>query len=561
MRIIRPMTAWTVPFRRLILLLLLIASPSQAQLFGGLPGPSGGAKQAVVTPAPETLQSPRSTLETFLNAAADAKRGDLAARQRAISCLELGEFGTMLLDDARGRLVNELAEVLHRLGVRSRLAEAPDLAGVTASGATTWALELPNGAGTERFVLKKAADGGWRFEDGSLRQVEALHDQLYGQDNFSSRFFRSIGLSWLADNRAMGLSYATWVGLFATLLVGAFIDLIVRMIANIAARRYLRQHADDTHAEEAGDLIRRTALPFGLFGGGAAVYLLLPMLDLSIRAQGLLRTAAKAFFLFAAVWAVYRVVDLVAERFSRRARSSESGGVNTLLIPLVTKAIKLFILALGLIFVAESLNMPVTSLLAGVGIGGIALAVAAKGTLENVFGTVSVILDRPFRVGDYVKMTGAEGFVEDFNLRSTRVRTLDHSLVTIPNANLVSANIENYGARRYRRYRASLSLPYTMKAAEIEQFCRALTDALMAYPGVNGDEVDVKLSAFSASSLDVLVSLFIAGPQTFSDEYAMRHAVMMLILRTAEKNGVGFAFPTQTLLIQPSGGGAAGVKV
>lgn len=544
-----------------LLVLSVLAGAAPAQIFGGLGGVSPTAATSPASVAPESIQSPRATLETFLEAAARARKGDLDGRQDAINCLELGDFGRMLLDDARGRLVSELADVLQRLGVRSRLTEAPDQASVTASGQAAWTLNLSNGTATESFVLRRGNDLGWRFDDDTLKRVELLHDQLFGQDNFSSRFFRSVGLAWLADNRALGLSYATWIGLFATLLVGAFIDLLVRMVANFTARRYLRQHADDTHAEEAGDLIRRTALPFGLFGGGVAVYLLLPLLDLSIRAQGLLRTAAKAFFLFAAVWAVYRVVDLVAERFARKARSSESGGVNTLLIPLVTKAIKLFILALGLIFIAESLNMPVTSLLAGVGIGGIALAVAAKGTLENVFGTVSVILDRPFRVGDYVKMTGAEGFVEDFNLRSTRVRTLDHSLVTIPNANLVSANIENFGARRYRRYRTSLGLPFTTAPASIESFCKALAGELASYPGVKSDEVDVRLNAIGESSLEVLVSLFVAGPQSFSDEYAMRHGITMQILRVAEKQGVSFAFPTRMLHVEPKSGLSVPVKM
>lgn len=551
-------TAW-------MFLVLAIATwlvpEARGQLFGPLGGSPASSPSNSPAVAPESIQSPRATMETFLQAASRMERGDLDARGDAMACLEFGDFGRMLLDDARGRLVEELADVLNRLGAAAKVAEAPDLTAVTESGQTSWTLNLANGAATESFVLKRGPDAGWRFDDSSLERVEALHDQLFGQDNFSSRFFRSVGLAWLAENRAIGLSYATWIGLFATLLVGALIDLIVRMIANHAARRYLRQHADDTHAEEAGDLIRRTALPFGLFGGGVAVYALLPLLDLSIRAQGLLRTAAKAFFLFAAVWAVYRVVDLVAERFARKARTGEAGGVNTLLIPLVSKAIKLFILALGLIFVAESLNMPVTSLLAGVGIGGIALAVAAKGTLENVFGTVSVILDKPFRVGDYVKMTGAEGFVEDFNLRSTRVRTLDHSLVTIPNANLVSANIENYGARRYRRFRETLSVPFAMKSAEIDAFCKELSRALASYPGIKDDEIDVKLNGISASSFEIVVSLFVAGPKTFSDEFAMRHAITMLILRTAEKLGVGFAVPAHAVQVVGGGGQPAIGKV
>lgn len=543
-----------------VLLVFSTALPLvKGQVLGPLGGTTPGSSPPAAAATPAELESPRATLTTFLNAALLARDGNQGARADAMACLEFGEFGRLLLDDARRRLVFELADVLERLGARSRLNEAPDAQAVKDQGLTTWTLSLSDGVRSESFVLTRGDDLGWRFEDDSLQRVEALHDSLFGQDNFSSRFFRGVGLAWLADNRLLGLSYATWLGLFATLLVGAFIDLVARLAANSVGRRYLRQHADDSQAEEGADLIRRMAKPFGLFGGGVAVYMLLPLLDLSIRAQGILRTAAKAFFLFALVWAIYRVVDLVAERFSRRARGTD-GGVNTLLIPLVTKAIKLFILALGLIFIAESLNMPVTSLLAGVGIGGIALAVAAKGTLENVFGTVSVILDRPFKVGDYVKMTGQEGFVEDFNLRSTRVRTLDQSLVTVPNANLVSANIENFGVRRYRRFRTIVNLPLSMSSGEVDAFCRALVKDLSELPDAQAEEVIVRLTEFGASSLQVLVNLLVAPP-SFADDFAMRHAVIMQILRTAEKTGVSFALPAQTLHVEPKSAFAPDVKV
>lgn len=528
----------------LVVILSLVPSVRAQFLFGAAPSTTATTN----APPPEWIASPKATIQTFL----ESTRGNAADREqrdhdRAVACLELGEFGRLLLDDARVRLIDELRDVLVGLGVRGVLPQLPDQTAAEESKLSTFALPLNYPPDTEPLVLTRGVDSAWRFSEQTLIRIEGLHDQLLGQDNLPARVFNSLGLNWLVTSTALGLSYATWIGLFGVLFIGALADLVIWLVAHFLAQRYLKRHGEDTHTRERRDLIKRTAKPFGFFAGGCVVYALLPLIDLPLRAEGVLRTASKAFFLFALIWAAYRVVDLVAERFQRKALAADSSGVNTLLIPLMSKAVKMFILALGLIFVAESLNMPITSLLAGVGIGGIALAVAARGTLENVFGTVSVTLDRPFRVGDWVKIGDIEGNVEQFSLRSTRVRTYNQSLVTVPNATLVSAAIENYGMREYRRTRFTISLTYDTAPAKIEQFCEAVRGVLRAHPRTRKENYYVFLSDFSPSSLDVLVSVFLVGIETWDEEYRTRHELLLGVMAAAQRIGVSFAFPTTTL--------------
>ncbi len=520
----------------------------------GIAGSPGGSPAAAAGPA---LDSPRAALEAFLRAGADHREdGHQASLLRAIRAVELGDFSRTLLGESRSRLVRELSLVLERLGARDELDEIPDRAAAEAEGLDSFAVTLSRGDQSETIGMVRVEDGSWRISDETLKQSEAMYARVVGGEDVTTRSFRSVGLGALADRTALGLRYSTWIGLFVILLAGAVVDLVVRLTAIGTAQRYLRTHGSDPDKPAHAELVRRTARPFGLAAGGGLVYALLPLLGLPLKAEGFLLTAAKSFFLFALVWSAYRVVDLIAERVTKKHAGGDDGGISLLLIPLVTKAVKLFILALGLVFIAESLNLPITSLVAGIGIGGIALAVAAKGTLENVFGTVSVVMDRPFRVGDYIIVNGIEGTVEEFSFRSTRVRTRRDSLVTIPNSQLVTAAVENLGMRQYRQYRTMLSILYSTPPERIESFCEGIRELIRARPTARQDFYQVELNEFGASSLDVMLNMYFAVPD-FPSELRERNLLMLDIIRLAERLDVDFAFPTRTLHL--AGGSAPGV--
>lgn len=517
-----------------------------------IPGLAGGSS-AAPAPASPALDSPRAAIEEFLRASRDHREdGDQASLHRALRAMDLGEFGRTLLGESRSRLVRELGEVLDQLGAAAELEGVPDRALVEAQGLSGYVLTLPAAGGNgETFELVKGSDGSWRFADGTLKLAEAMHARVIGGEDVTSRGFRAVGLGKLTDRTAIGLRYSTWIGLFVILLLGAAVELAVRLAALGGGRRFLHRHGVDPSLPQNVELLRRTARPFGLAAGGGVVYAALPLLGLPLKAEGFLLTAAKSFFLFALVWSAYRVVDLVAEQLAKRYVGHDDSGVRLLLIPLVTKAVKLFILALGLVFVAESLNLPITSLLAGIGIGGIALAVAAKGTLENVFGTMSVVMDRPFRVGDSIVVNGIEGTVEEFGFRSTRVRTRRDSLVTIPNSQLVTAAVENLGMRQYRHFRAVLSIPYGTPPERVEAFCEGVRELLGARRTVRQGAFQVGLNEFGPNGPDIVLNMYFVVPDA-ATELRERHALMLDIIRLAERLDVGFAFPTRTLHITGS---------
>ena len=203
---------------------------------------------------------------------------------------------------------------------------------------------------------------------------------------------------------------------------------------------------------------------------------------------------------------------------------------------------------MGAVNLAPLLGLHITPLLGALGVGGIGFAFAAQNTLENLFGSVTVVLDRPFSVGDWVQIDGVDGSVEEVGLRSTRVRTFYNSLVSIPNAKLTTAIVDNYGERNYRRFKANLGLRYESSPEQIEAFCSGVKALVMDRADTRKDVCYVELNSFGDSSLNVLLYMFF-DCETWADELRGRHELMLDILRLAQGLGVEFAFPTQTLHI------------
>jgi MscS family membrane protein len=196
--------------------------------------------------------------------------------------------------------------------------------------------------------------------------------------------------------------------------------------------------------------------------------------------------------------------------------------------------------------VLQNLEVDVASLIAGVSLGGLAFTLAARDTVANLFGSVSIFADQPFQVGDWVVMQGVEGVVEEVGMRSTRVRTFYRSVVSIPNAKVADGIVDNYGARDSRRTFITLGLQYDTTPEQMEAFCDGVRAILAANPAVKKDAYHVYFSGFGDSALNVMLYFFFVVDD-WKDELRQRHLVFLEILRLASALRVQFAFPTRTL--------------
>lgn len=342
--------------------------------------------------------------------------------------------------------------------------------------------------------------------------------------------------------KLFGVAIWQYLALFLIFILALVVRKVIQAIVTSRVRHLFEDHP----------WVRRLVDVFASPGASLAMAIMLrlfyPELGLPATAAMVVGIAVRVLVVVSIVWAAYRLVDVLSERMMEKAEKTESK-LDDQLVPLVRKSLKVFTVVAGVLFILQNLNINVGSLLAGLGIGGVAVALAAKDTIANFFGSVMIFIDRPFQIGDSVSVSGVQGIVEEVGFRSTRIRTFYNSLVTVPNAKFTEANIDNYGVREYRRTTFTLNLTYDTTPEQMQAFVEGVRAIIQANEHTRKDYYEVHMSAFGASSLDVMVYFFFKV-DSWSEELRQRHNVMLEIMRLARDLGVSFAFPTRTLQVE-----------
>ena len=239
------------------------------------------------------------------------------------------------------------------------------------------------------------------------------------------------------------------------------------------------------------------------------------------------------------VWA-FRLVNIVHDVVMLFDTDDQLDGTEKTLISALQSVLRFAIIFVGAVFVADSMGFDLTSLIAGLGISGLALALAAKDSISNFFGAITVLLDRPFKVGDWIIVGAAEGEVIEINLRTTLIRTSADTIITMPNANLVNTPVENVGKRRWRRWQTQLHLDINADGAAVDTFCQRVLKAIEDHPKTLKEEASFcQVSMISATSLDVDLNLYwdVSGGV---EERQERAKLIIQIKNIAEDLGIEF---------------------
>ena len=239
------------------------------------------------------------------------------------------------------------------------------------------------------------------------------------------------------------------------------------------------------------------------------------------------------------VWA-FRLVNIVHDVVMMFDTDDQLDGTEKTLISALQSVLRFAIIFVGAVFVADSMGFDLTSLIAGLGISGLALALAAKDSISNFFGAITVLLDRPFKVGDWIIVGGAEGEVIEINLRTTLIRTSADTIITMPNANLVNTPVENVGKRRWRRWQTQLHLDINADGEAVDTFCQRVLKAIEEHPKTLKEEASFcQVSMISATSLDVDLNLYwdVSGGV---EERQERAKLIIHIKNIAEDLGIEF---------------------
>ena len=282
---------------------------------------------------------------------------------------------------------------------------------------------------------------------------------------------------------------------------------------------------------------------------------LMPMLILPIEASDPLRRMLSIGMSLAGVAVFYKLVDIVAYVFRSLASQTDTT-MDDQLIPLLTRAAKLVIVVFGLLFILDNLGVDVTALLAGVSIGGLAIALAAQDTVKNFIGSISIFIDRPFTVGDFIVSGDITGTVIEVGVRTTRIRALDGAYVTVPNGDLANRTITNHSLRTYRRYATSITVTYQTKPAQMEEFVAGIRKIVNEHPKVQGGSATVQFHEMSSSSLDIFYAA-VFNVTDYGEWLACRQEVFLAVMKLAEEMQISFAFPSTSVYIEqmPDTGG------
>ncbi|MBV1952287.1 MAG: mechanosensitive ion channel family protein [Cycloclasticus sp.] len=529
--------------KRLLLTTLLLLSIGLA--FAAENAPQESTKKAVINLI--EFSSPQKTFATFLHSMNDIKRGKPERIQQAIQTLDLSAVNSLIRQE-KGR---DLAWLLLEAIDKTALVNLDNIPNRETGNAYLFK-QYDSGS----IRIQQVEDGRWLFSPATLAALPAIVDELATKKTLKFDDPESSYLPWHIEfrqqlpqplrTRSFLLENWKWLGILFAIALGFIADKLASFFLQHFIKQFRRTTQLPALKETPDDLLR----PLAMLVMTGIWWACLNLLSLPNQAMVILLVAVKILAGFAGVWGAYRLVDLVT-LFLRHQADQTDTKVDDVLVPLISKTLKVFVTVIGITFVASNLNLNVSSLLASLGLGGLAFALAAKDVVQNLFGSITVILDRTFHTGDWIIVNDIEGSVEEVGLRSTHVRTFYDSLVTVPNAVFITAKVDNMGQRRYRRLKCNIALTYDTPPDKIEAFCEGVRELIRLHPYMRKDYYHVYLNSLGASSLDVLVYVFWETPD-WATELRERQRFLLDILRLAKAQKVDMAFPTQTLhLLRP----------
>jgi MscS family membrane protein len=492
--------------------------------------------QADTTTARDTAQrvspvSPRASLEQFLTLARvgqyeDAARFlDLTPATRSLGPV----------------LARRLKAVLDRHLWIDLESVSPLMTGDTSDGLPANIEQIGTIRGSDgvpvsiRLVRTSDPDAPWRFNRTTVARIPPLYATL------SDRWILDHLPDVLLRPGPFDILRWQWLALPILLLIagllGAVLSRLLRMGMSNVASRTNTEWDDAVFSRLGGPLTAALALLIAT--------LLLPWLALYAPAQDTAYRVIRVGFYIVFFWSLWRLVDVIKQVLSvtRWARASASSRT---LLPLGARVSKVLVLAMALVAILSLLGYPVASLIAGLGLGGLAFALAAQKTVENLFGAFSIGVDQPFREGDFVKIEDFVGTVESVGLRSSRFRTLDRTIITIPNGRLAEMRLESFTARDRLRFAAVIGLVYETSAAQMREVLQGFERVLREHAKIWPEAVVVRFREFAASSLDIEIMAWFETTD-WSEFQLIRQEILLQFMDVVERAGTSIAFPTRTI--------------
>lgn len=388
------------------------------------------------------------------------------------------------------------------------------------------------------YIIKE--NGKWVYSKESIATIPQLHKNTYP---FGTHLLLDL-MPKSSDKIFVGLYLHQYIIIFLLIFFAFFTHKLITAFANKTILKILKKRGNYDNQK----FIKPIIIPLSLVIVVLLLLLFLPIAQLPSKISSFVLVVLKGALPFFATIMIYKFIDLLANYIEKLALKTEST-LDDQLVPLLRKALKVFVVAIGTLFTLQNLNFNITALLAGISIGGLAFALAAQDMLKNFFGSLMIFVDRPFQVGDWITGNGIDGDIEEVGFRSTRIRTFHNSVISIPNGHLADMTIDNLGMRKYRRYKTYLAVTYDTPAENIDLFVEGLKQIVVNHSETRKDYYNIYLHNFANSSLEILFYIFFEVP-TWPEELKARHEINLEIISLAEKMKIRFAFNTQTIHVE-----------
>lgn len=350
--------------------------------------------------------------------------------------------------------------------------------------------------------------------------------------------------SWL-EYTLFGVPFSQ-IGMAVLCVIGGF---ILRMILS-GVLRVVLHHTKKTNTEWDDIIIGAMAGPLGAVCVIFGIWIGLKFLPIPVEPYNvakLLNALLKAASEVVVVWFALRLNDRGGRHAFEKALASGSPVAD--FVPIARKTVKVFLIIVSVLIIVHELGYSVTSLIAGLGLGGLAIGLAAKDTLANFFGSVVIFVDRPFAKGDWIKVGDVEGVVEEISVRVTRIRTFTDSLITMPNSLLTTTAITNFTRMRKRRIRLVLQAKYGTTAQQIETASQRIRTLIETDSRFHHDGYSVAFHEMGAYSLNLLVQCYTVTTD-WNEYLKVQQELMLAIMRIFTDLSIEFAYPTQTILTE-----------
>ncbi|DAB34797.1 MAG TPA: mechanosensitive ion channel protein MscS [Sulfurospirillum sp. UBA12182] len=340
------------------------------------------------------------------------------------------------------------------------------------------------------------------------------------------------------DIRILDLSIAIIILMLSFLLRQVISKIIIKTLKELTAKT--KTTLDDTIVEVLEEPLKLSSVVFGFFL--AKEWLHIETFD------GFLSSVVKSFALFILFWILYRLIDnfeIFFIKFSQKFGKELSKDIENFII----KTLRLIIIVIAIMSILQEWGINVTAFVASLGLVGMAFALAAKDTAANLFGSLVIFTDRPFKIGDWIQTPQVEGTVEEIGIRSTKVRTFAQALVSVPNANIANEAITNWSRMGKRRIKMRLGLTYATNTNQMNLILEQIRQMLKDHSQIHQDTIMIYFDEFSDSSLS-LFCYFFTKTTVWAEYLQVREDVNLKIMKIVEDNKASFAFPSQSLYIE-----------